>query len=377
MPCVGLIGRGAPRRTGFGAPLSGKRGSGVSWLGLLLLLLAVGLSARGASAQDAVASAEGSPAEGDQSAKLEQAIKHVEQLNYTDARQLLFDIVRSGNATAEQLAQGYFNLGLVEAALDNAVESTDSFYIALMLQPSLLFPEGGSPKIRERLNEARSRVTEVGVLEVRAVVAGGVLDVHVDNDPLQLVKRVEVLMTRSGGEVGKAALDKNALRAEVEPGLKSIQVVLRDETGNQLKVLEVDPAGAKPAAGAQPSEAAQAPSVWTKWGLWAGVAGALALGSTYFIMESSDLAADIDAAEDEPEPDSAEIARLEDNRDRVGLYGVVGFSLAGAAALTAGTLLILGGADGGSDADKGASTEASLVPSLAPGHVGARFSLKF
>jgi hypothetical protein len=369
MACVGLHGSGAPRAC-FAAFSEGKRRSRAGWLGSVLLVLVMGLSARPASAQEPAAA-------GDQSAKLEQAVKHVEQLNYPDARQLLFDVVQSGKATAEQLAQAYFNLGVVEAALDNAVESTDSFYVALMLQPSLLFPEGGSPKIRERLNEARSRVTEVGVLEVRAGVADGVLDVHVDNDPLKLVKRVEVLMTRSEGEVGKAALDKNELRAEVDPGVKSIQVVLRDEVGNQLKVLEVDPAAAKAPTGAQPIEAVTTPSVWSKWGLWAGVAGALALGSTYFIMESSDLAADIDAAEDEPEPDTAEIARLEDNRDRVGLYGVVGFSLAGAAALTAGALLILGGDGAGDDADKGASTEASLVPSLAPGHVGARFSLKF
>ena len=371
MPCVGLNGPGAPRRAGLDTPHRHRLQSRVSWLSSVLLVLAMGLGTRTAIAQDA-------PAAGDQSAKLEQAVKQVEQLNYPDARQLLFDVVRSGNATAEQLAQGYFNLGVVEAALDNATESTDSFYVALMLQPSLLFPEGGSPKIRERLNEARSRVTEVGVLEARASVAGGMLDVRVDNDPLNLVKRIEVLMTRSTGEVGKAASDERELRAEVESGVKSIQVVLRDETGNQLKVMEVDPAATQPATGAKPNEAVTAPSVWTKWGLWAGVAGALALGSTYFIVESSDLAADIDAAEDEPEPDTAEIARLEDNRDRVGLYGVVGFSLAGAAAVTAGALLIMGGDDAGAgDADKGASTEASLVPSLAPGHVGARFSLKF
>ena len=92
------------------------------------------------------------------------------ELDYTGAQQALFAVVQSGKATSAELAQAYFNLGVVEAALGNDVESTDSFYLALMIEPSLLFPEGGSPKIRERLNEARSRVTEVGVLQVRGII---------------------------------------------------------------------------------------------------------------------------------------------------------------------------------------------------------------
>src|SRR5688572_20498533 len=77
--------------------------------------------------------------------KLEEAKKQVEQLDYPAAQQSLFDVVQSGKATSEELAQAYFALGSVEAGLGNDVESTDSFYLALMIQPSLLFPEGGSP----------------------------------------------------------------------------------------------------------------------------------------------------------------------------------------------------------------------------------------
>jgi len=134
--------------------------------------------------------------------KLEAAKTEVEQLDYPAARDTLLVAIGSGTATSEELAQAYFALGSVEAALGNDVESTDSFYLALMIQPSLLFPEGGSPKIRERLNAARSRVTEVGVLQARATVKGSVLEVHLDNDPLDLVKRIDVMMTREGGDSG-------------------------------------------------------------------------------------------------------------------------------------------------------------------------------
>lgn len=345
------------------------------------VLCGMGLSAAPALAQDDASGDEASTSEeaapvGEAGVKLEQAVKQLEELNYSEAQQTLLAVIQSGQALPDQLAQAYFNLGIVESALDNEVEATDSFYLALMLQPSLLFPEGGSPKILTRLNEARSRVTEVGVLEARAVVGDGVLEVQIGNDPLKLIKRIEVTMTRGGGETGTVELKGNELRAEVEPGVETIQVVFYDEAGNRLKVLDVDPAAKAPEASA--IDAGGSPSVWRSWGLWAGVAGAFAVGGAYFIMESGNISSDIDAAEDEDQPDLAQISRLEDDRDRVGLYGIVGLSMAGAAAVTAGALLLF---DDSEEASKGdateAPTEARLVPSFAPGHLGARFHMRF
>jgi hypothetical protein len=307
--------------------------------------------------------------------KLDQATKQIEQLDYPAAQQSLFDVVQSGKATSAELAQAYFALGSVEAGLGNDVESTDSFYLALMIQPSLLFPEGGSPKIRERLNEARSRVTEVGVLQLRAAIKDGVLDVRLDNDPLKLVKRVDVTMTRAGGESGKVTLekgDRGDMRAEVESGVETVQVVAYDEAGNQLKVVDVDPAVPGPGLSADP--VGTPPSIWASWGLWAGVAGAFALGGTYFIMEAGNLDADIQEALDAPVPNPAEVERLRENQDRVGTYGVVGLSLAGAAAVASGALLLFGGED---EPKAESATEARIVPNIAPGHYGARFTLKF
>jgi hypothetical protein len=325
-------------------------------------------------AQEASAEAEAPAApKTDVGEKLEAAKTEVEQLDYPAARDTLLVAIGSGTATSEELAQAYFALGGVEAALGNDVESTDSFYLALMIQPSLLFPEGGSPKIRERLNAARSRVTEVGVLQARGAVKGGVLEVHLDNDPLDLVKRVDVTMTREGGDSGKVTLKKGAMAVEVEPGVQTIQVGFYDETGNQLKLLEVDPKG--DGAGGGDTPAGTPPSIWASWGLWAGVAGALAIGGTYFIMEAGNIDGDVQDARDAPNPNPAEIERLEDNRDRVGLYGVIGLSMAGAAAVTSGALLVFGGKDKAESGETAA--EATLTPNIAPGHYGARFTLKF
>lgn len=351
---------------------------GARWLGAVALAGALWSLPGTAVAQEEAAAAEEAPSAppSEVTTKINAAKAQIDQLDYTGAQQALFQVVQSGKATSAELAQAYFSLGVVEAALGNDVESTDSFYLALMIEPSLLFPEGGSPKIRQRLNEARSRVTEVGVLQVRGVVRNGVLDVYLDNDPLKLVRRVDVMMTREDGESGKVTLEKGAMRAEVESGVKTIQVALYDEAGNQLKLIDVDPSSNGPGAS---SPVGAPPSVWGNWGLWAGVAGALAVGGTYFIMEAGSLDKDIQAAQDAPNRNPAEVERLQDNQDRVGLYGVIGLSLAGAAAVTSGALLIFGGDDDAKADTEGASdgAEATVAPTFAPGHIGARFSLRF
>jgi len=347
------------------------------WLVAASLATGTWAGSSAALAQEAAAEAEAEAPKTEVGEKIERAKKQIEQLDYTSARQSLFDAIQAGQATTEELALAYFTLGSVEAALGNDVESTDSFYLALMIQPSLLFPEGGSPKIRERLNAARSRVTEVGVLQAHGTLEGGVLQVHLDNDPLALVKRVDVMMTREGGESGKVSLKKGAMAVEVESGVKTIQVGFYDEAGNQLKLLEVDPASGG-SGGAADVPVGTPPSIWASWGLWAGVAGALAVGGTYFIMEAGNIDADIQEAQDAPNPNPAEVERLEENRDRVGLYGVIGLSMAGAAALTSGALLVFGGKDKASGEASGeAAAEATLSPNIAPGHYGARFTLKF
>ena len=46
----------------------------------------------------------------EETGKLDQAVKAIEQLNYTEAQQLLFAVVQSGHATSGQLAKAYFNI---------------------------------------------------------------------------------------------------------------------------------------------------------------------------------------------------------------------------------------------------------------------------
>jgi hypothetical protein len=344
------------------------------WIAGVVLAAGIALSGGTAAAADGDAEAKAEPPN-EETAKLEQAVKDIEQLNYPEAQKLLFAVVESGHATSEQLSKAYFSIGEVEAALGNDVEATDSFYLALMIQPATLFPAGGSPKIRERLNEARSRVTEVGVLDASAKVERGALEVQLRNDPLQLVKNVEVVMTRAGGDEGKVTLDRKAPRVQVDSDVQAIRVVLHDDAGNELKAIDVDPA-AKSAA-ASPLLASSRPSLWQHWGVWAGVAGALALGGTYFFIESGKLADDVDAAKAEPVPNEPVISNLEDRRDQVKLYGVVGFSLAGAAAVAAGALLFLQDDTPAPASDAAASNQARLVPSVGPRHIGAEFNLRF
>jgi hypothetical protein len=331
---------------------------------VLSSVVVAALPAATATAQDA-----------DLSEKVDQAVKLIEDkpLNYLEAQRLLFEVVRSGEGSPDVMSLAYFTLGRVEAALEHGVESTDSFYLALMIQPSLFLPEGTSPKVRDRLNEARSRVIEVGVLEASLSLVGGVLELHLDNDPLGLVKKIEVVMSRGEGESARAELDKSKPRIAVDSDVEGISVVLFDELGNQLRVLELDPSDAESSDDINRSTIAGPSTIWENWGLWAGVAGVMAAGGAYFIMESGSLQGDLDDARAADTPDPTAVQRLEDSKDRVGLYGVVGLGLAGAAAVASGALLILGG-----NGPAGVETsDAAFVPSVGPGHVGAQFSLTF
>lgn len=338
------------------------------------LLLGSG-SAFAADAAEAKPDSAAAEPQNEETGKLDQAAKALEQLNYAEAQKLLFAVVQSGHATSEQLAKAYFSIGECEAALGNDVEATDSFYLALMIQPATIFPAGGSPKIRQRLNEARNRVTEVGVLDASAHLEKGVLDVRLRNDPLQLVKNIEVVTSRAGGDVGHAKLEGKASRVEIESDVQTIRVLFHDEAGNELKAIDVDP-GAK-AESSAPVMADGKPSVWAHWGLWAGVAGAFAIGGTYFTVQAGKLDKQArDAAAAEP-PNQPEVSNLEDRRDRTALYGIVGYSLAGAAAVTAGALLLFQDDAPKPASDAGASNTARLVPIAGPGQVGAEFSMRF
>jgi hypothetical protein len=91
-------------------------------------------------------------------------------------------------------------------------------------------------------------------------------------------------------------------------------------------------------------------------------------------VESGKLSDEVDAAKGEPVQDPNEIANLEDRRDETKLYGVVGLSMAGAAAVAAGALLFLQD-DAPPKAE--ASSQARLVPNAGPRHIGAQFSMRF
>ncbi|HKO93093.1 MAG TPA: hypothetical protein VJU61_18180, partial [Polyangiaceae bacterium] len=66
---------------------------------------------------------------------------------------------------------------------------------------------------------------------------------------------------------------------------------------------------------------------------------------------------------------------LEDRRDSTKLYGVVGLSMAGAAAVAAGALLIFQDDEAPPKAE--GVSEARLVPNAGPRHIGAQFSMRF
>jgi hypothetical protein len=304
--------------------------------------------------------------------QLDLALKEMNELRYDQARTILFDIIKSGKATAPELSKAYFNVGVTEAAVGNSVEATDAFYLALMVEPTLVLPKGGSPKIREYLNSARKRVMHVGVLDAHLSLNQGALGVTIDNDPLSLVKQAKVVFAK-GESSSEASLDPaGKMRIDVDDDVTGIEVSLLDENGNQLKALKLEP-GAASTGNAKPvpvsKDAADGPSWVATWGLWAGVAAFFGATGTYFIVKQGKTEERLDSAR-AANVDQRFIDDLQDDKDRFGLFGLVSLSAAGAAAITAGTIIVLSGGD---EEPK----QATLVPNIAPGRVGAQLNIRF
>lgn len=304
--------------------------------------------------------------ESDAGGRLDQATEQLEALRYDEAREGFFAVVASGSADSEQLAKAYFSLGIVEAALNNGTSSTDSFYMALMVQPSLALGLGGSPKIEEFLNQARDRIVAVGALSARLVLKEGNLSIVIDNDPVSLVKGITVNTTTSDGESAQVSMEPGEARVAIESGVESVEVILADETGNQVKVLTLDPAEATVADASNTGS-----SPWSGWALWTGVAAAGAGAGAYFFMKSGEQGDKASELRGSGSTDVTEFARLEDEEDRLGSYGLIGFGVAGAAALTAGAIVLFG------DSDNKADQSVAISPRLGPGNWGADLRFHF
>jgi hypothetical protein len=306
--------------------------------------------------------------------QLDRALAEMNELRYDQARTLLFEIIKSGKATAPELSKAYFNIGVTEAAVGNGTEATDAFYLALMIEPTLVLPKGGSPKIREYLNSARARVMHVGVLDAHSTLQQGTLGVTIDNDPLSLVKQAKVVFSKGEGESSEAELDPSGkMRIEVGDDVTGIDVSLLDENGNQLKALKVEPGAAtaeKPAPASSPRDAADGPSWIGDWGLWVGVAAFFGATGTYFIVKQGKVQERLDETRAIEGVDQRFIDDLQSDKDRFGLFGLVSLGAAGAAAITAGTIIVLSGGD---EEPK----QATISPQIAPGRLGAELKLTF
>lgn len=300
--------------------------------------------------------------------RLDEATEQLEALRYDEAREGFFTVIASGSADSEQLAKAYFSLGIVEAALNNGTSAIDAFYLALMIQPSLALGLGGSPKIEEFLNQARDRIVAVGALSARLELKMGQLDILIENDPLNIVKAITVSTSAADGEAGQVSIEPGQARVEIDSSVESVEVTLADETGNQLKVLSLETASVQ----GVDTGIADSSSPWSSWGLWAGVAAAGVGSGAYFLMRSGARGDDASALRQDGSTDTTRIGRLEDDETRLGTYGLIGFGVAGAAALTAGAIVLFG-----EETQPESEGDVAWSPRLGPGTWGADVRFRF
>ena len=102
------------------------------WLVAVALAAGTWTDARFVQAQEESAEAEAAPAPKTEfGEKLDAAKTEIEQLDYPAARDTLLVAIASGTATSEELAQAYFSLGSVEAALGNDAGPLGAIAVAM------------------------------------------------------------------------------------------------------------------------------------------------------------------------------------------------------------------------------------------------------
>jgi hypothetical protein len=320
-------------------------------LGLVVPMLGAGV----ARADDALASAH----------------KAIDDLDYATARTQLAAARDAGGLGPADVAELYRLTGVVSASIGDAAAATDAFGRWLALVPKASLPAGTSPKIMRPFTAAARAADKRGALEVKVETAANppVLTVIAVNDPLHMAARAHVVFTADGGgeqtkdvaltgertaialpaagriDARVAALDDHGNHL-IELGSKDVPIVIVGE--RPAPVVAKAPAAPTVTATAAPIAAARtAPvPVYRRWWPYAGAAAVFGGAAGYFAYRTHNDANDLRAITNQSSLHTfAEAKTIEDRGHRDALITNVGLGVAGAFAITAGIMYVLGRRD--------------------------------
>jgi hypothetical protein len=312
---------------------------------------------------------------GERTARADDALasvhKAIDDLDYATARTQLTAVRDAGGLRPEDLAELYKLTGVVNASIGDAAAATDAFGRWLALAPKASFPAGTSPKIMRPFTAAARASASRGALEVKVDTAANppVLTVIAVNDPLHMVARARVVFTADGG--GEQTKDV-ATTGERTPialpaaGRIDARVAALDDHGNHLielgsKEVPIVIIGDRPppvvarapgpstvTATASTASAPRAPrsapvAIYRRWWPYAAAAVVFGGGSGYFAYRTHVDADDLRKINTQSSLHTfAEAKTIEDRGHRDALITNIGVGVAGAFAIAAGVLYVLG-----------------------------------
>lgn len=237
-----------------------------------------------------------------QTSGLDEAKALIDDLQYSKGLAILRDIVANEKLSVDERVRAFSMIATAHAARSEPDMAERAFFAAFRLDPDFAIPEGTSPKIQSAFDAARARYETVRPtgLEVktkaeegRVTVAGRFVDAK------RLVTSVDVhrpgqdvvgatLKTAEGERTFETtlAVDGDEVRFWVSLHAASKKPLLTWGTRDDPKVITVPvpmPIPVPPPPTAEPEGA-----WYSKWWVWAAVAGVVAVGTTVAIVATQD-----------------------------------------------------------------------------------------
>jgi hypothetical protein len=235
----------------------------------------------------AAALAPAAPARGD-SARLADARRAVEAVDYEAARRLLLDALHDGDNGPAALGEIY-RLSARAAVVLGQPEVAEQYYRRwLAIDPAAALPADAAPKLRQPFVAAQAYIAAHGRLIARAQRAPtGEVDVELVADPLAMARTAAPLDPAGAGRPPRVPFDTER-RAHLPVGSRA---AVLDDDGNHLLELDVPPAPPTPPAApplanaAAPADAPVTPTTawrFERWMIWAVPTGVFGIGAAGF-----------------------------------------------------------------------------------------------
>jgi hypothetical protein len=213
-------------------------------------------------------------------AKLDQAKRAIDTVDYEHARGFLADALHEGSNSPAALAEIY-RLSARTAIVFEQPDVAEQFYRRwLAIDAAAALPADTSPKLRAAFEAARAFVAANGRLVARAsATSRGTVEIIV-SDPVAMARAVVGISPSSAGDDPRIALGPDH-HAELPRGFARVAIL--DDDGNRLAELAVAPF------------ADRSDRRWVTWTIIAGSLGVVAVGSATIAVVAERDASDIAA----------------------------------------------------------------------------------